>query len=255
MIEAVALGKFDLDTEQFAQAGRGEQAGLGAVGEDAALAHHDHAIDLGQDVGEMMRDQKNAGSLLRQTAQGVPQLPLRGQVEGVAGLIEQKNPRAMDESAADENALGFPGRHLPDGLGAEMFDFKPAKNFFSAIDHFTRDAKVWPQGGARKKSGDDGVAAQGVRGAFAGKLGGDDTEMTAQLGEVPAFAAEDAEVRAFPDERISLAGEGLDQGRFAAAVGAKDSDVLSRPDAERDIVQHDGVAAGDKNILHFNKCW
>ena len=46
------------------------------------------------------------------------------------------------------------------------------------------------------------------------------------------------------DDGVALAGDGLDEGGFAAAVGAEDGDVLAGVDGEVDVVEDDVVAAG-----------
>ena len=109
-------------------------------------------------------------------------------------------------------------------------------------------SQVGPEGAAREEASEDGVAAGGVKGRPAGEFGGDDAEAFLELGEVPAFAAEDADLRLRLDNRVALAGDGLDEGGFAAAVGAEDGDVLAGVDGEVDVVEDDVVAASHVDV-------
>ena len=253
MVKAIPPGKFHLDAEQFPKSRRCQQLMLIAIRKDSTITHHHHAVDLRKDVGKMMRDQQNAGSLLRQPAQGVTQFPLRCHVERVAGLVKQEDLRTVNQSAADQDSLRFSGGHVADGFEAEVLDFKKVKDFIRAGLHLRSDMKMRPQGGARKESREDGVAPGGMRSARTGKLRGHYAEVTAQLAEIPLLAAENAEVRTFADDGIALASEGLDQRGFSAAVGAEDRDVFPGTDPQRDFVQHDRVAARDRDVFHVDK--
>ena len=81
--------------------------------------------------------------------------------------------------------------------------------------------------------------------------------MVAELGEVPAAAAEDGDLGAgkagFGDERVEFAVHGADEGGFAAAVGAEDGDVFAGLDGEVDVVQDNAVAEGDVDVLHLKE--
>src|SRR6202035_1422920 len=61
--------------------------------------------------------------------------------------------------------------------------------------------------------------------------------------------AEDADPGVGGDQGITLAGHGLDQGRFAASVGSEDGDVFSAADREVDVVEDGVVAAGDGDVF------
>src|ERR1700744_283684 len=92
-----------------------------------------------------------------------------------------------------------------------------------------------------------------MEGGAAGKFGRDDSEAFLQLRQVPAFATENADLRIRLDDGVALAGDGLDEGRFAAAVGAEDRDVLAGANSEVDVVEHDIVATGHIDMLKFQK--
>src|SRR6185437_13153101 len=53
-----------------------------------------------------------------------------------------------------------------------------------------------------------------------------------KFGEVPTTASEDINAGLRLNDRVALAGDGLDESRFAAAVGAENSNILSSIDAE-----------------------
>ena len=49
------------------------------------------AVNLGWDVGDVMGDEEDASSLLRETAEEVAQVGLRGEIEGVGWLVEEEH--------------------------------------------------------------------------------------------------------------------------------------------------------------------
>lgn len=120
----------------------------------------------------------------------------------------------------------------------------------SAGAHFRRDMEVGPEGRGGEESGNDRVEAAGDGCAFTGEFGGDDAEVGAELGNVPTLAAEEAQLRGGCDDGVALAGDGLDEGGFAAAVGTEDGKVFAVGDAQGDVVKDDVVAAGDRDIAH-----
>ena len=95
--------------------------------------------------------------------------------------------------------------------------------------------------------------AGGDGGALAGKIGGDHAEVAAQLGQVPALAAEDAHPHPGREHGIDLAGHGHDERGLAAAVGAEDRDVLAGVDLQVDVVQHHPVAARYIDLAQLEK--
>ena len=244
------LDESDLDAEEGAQLFRGEQFPFGTVGHDAALPHHDDAVDFGKDVGQMMRDHEDTHALAGDAAKRLAQFALSGKIEGVGGLVEQEHFGLVDEGAGDHDAALFTGGHFPDELGFEMRGLHEVKSLVGAIAHLGRDVQVGPEGGGGEESGDDGIEAGGDGGALAGELRGDDAEMGAKLRDVPAFASEQAELGGGGDDGVALAGDGFDERGFAAAVGAEDGEVFAAGDAKREVVEDNVVAAGDRDIAH-----
>jgi hypothetical protein len=82
--------------------------------------------------------------------------------------------------------------------------------------------------------------------------------MLAELSEVPAGAAEDADGRKNTvsvrsvrgGEGVEFAVHGADEGGFSAAVGAEDGEVFAGADGEVDVVEDDAVAEGDVDVAH-----
>lgn len=227
--------------------------GAGSVGEDAALAHEDDAADFWEDVAEVVGDEQDAGALLGEAAEGFAEAALGGEVECVGGLVEEELAGAVDQGAGDEDAAFFSGGHFADELLGEVGGLDAVKSFSGAGAHFWRDDKIGPEGGGGEEAGDDGVEAGGDGSALAGELGaegavGDDAEVLAELGEVPAVAAEDADVHAGLDDGIKLAGDGEDERGLAASVGAEDADMLAGADFEIDVVEDGAVSTGDVDL-------
>jgi hypothetical protein len=244
------LDERDIDGEEFAELLRGNEVVLRAVGEDASVAHHDHAIDFGEDVGEVVRDHENANALASDAAQGLAQLALRGEVERVGRLVEQEHLGAMDEGAGNHDAALLAGGHFANQFLFEMRGLHQVQSFMGAGTHCWGDVKVGPERGRGEESGRDGIDARGDGGALAGEFGRDDTEMGAELRDIPALAPEQEQLHFGHDDGVALAGDGANERGFAAAVGAEDGDVLALLDAEGKIVQDDVVAARDADVLH-----
>lgn len=201
----------------------------------------------------MVGDEQDAGALLREAAEGFAEAALGGEIEGVGWFVEQKLAGAVDERTGDHDAALLAGGHFADFLLGEVKGVDALESFDGAVAHFLGDDKIGPEGGGGEEAGDDGVEAGGDGGALAGEFGaegavGDDAEVLAELGEVPAMAAEDADVHAGLDDGIKLAGDGEDERGLAASVGAEDADMLAGADFEVDVVEDGAVAAGDVDL-------
>ncbi len=87
MKKAVTLRNLDRHAEEGTQPFAGQQYVAAAIGHNAAFCHKDHAFDLRQNVGEMMRDQQDAGACLGHSAQNRPQFALRREIQCISGFI------------------------------------------------------------------------------------------------------------------------------------------------------------------------
>ena len=181
-MEAVFLSQLNVSLEEVAETRRGEKLGLGAVGDDAASFHHEDAIDFGWDVGDVMGDEEDASSLLGETAEEVAQVGLRGEIEGIGGLVEEKHLGGRDEGAANHDATLLASGHFPNRFVGELGSVDLMENFVGAGAHGVGDGEIGPEGGAGEEAGEDGVAAGGGEGGAAGEFGGDYTEAFFELG-------------------------------------------------------------------------
>ena len=244
MVEAVLLREIDLGVEEVAETGGGEKLRFRAIGDDAAVFHHEDAIDLGDNVGDVVGDEQDASSLLRKAAEEMAKLVLRGEIKGVGGLVEEEHLRGGDESAPNHDASLLPGGHMADEPIAKRLGVDEGEDFVGASAHRFGDREIGPEGGAGEETGEDGIASGGGECGFAGKLGGDNAEAFLELGEVPAAAAEDADLSLGLGNRVALAGDGFDESGFTAAIGAEDGDVFAGVDGEVDVMEDDVFAAG-----------
>ena len=244
------LDERDVDPKEVAELFLGQQFPFGAIGEDAPVAHHDHPVDLRKNVGDVVGHHENADSLLRYAAQGCTEFALRGQVEGIGGFVEKQHFGLMDEGAGDHDTPLLAGRHLSDKLRFEVRGLHQLECLVGPLTHFRRDVQVGPESRGGEESGNNGIEAAGDGGALTGEFGGDDAEVGAELRDVPALAAKEAQLGGGRDDGVALAGDGFDQRRFAAAVGAEDGDVFAVGDAEGDVVEDDVVAARDADVAH-----
>lgn len=185
----------------------------------------------------MVGDEQNGNARLRQAAHGGAEVELRGDVESVAGFVEEQGCGVVDQSAGDQGALGFAGRHASDWTVCEMGN---AQAFESAIGE---SQLLWVRmmmgknSGTTEKAGDDDVPAGGFGGAGAEQVRRDDAEEGAEFENVPAFPAEDSHGGTFAGERIAFASDGFDEGGFPAAIRAEDANVFAGVDAKRDVIE------------------
>jgi len=244
------LDEADVDAEEGAEFFGGEQFLLRAVGEDAAVFHHDDAGYLRKNVGDVVGDHEDADAFAGDAAESVAELALGGEVESVGRFVEEKHFGPVNKGASDHDAALLTGGHFADEFQFEMRGLHELEGLVGASAHFRRDVEVGPEGRGGEEAGNDGVETARDGGALAGKLGGDDAEVGAELGDVPALAAEEAELGGGREDGVALAGEGADQRGFAAAVGTKDGEVFAVGDAEGDGVEDDVVPAGDADVAH-----
>lgn len=247
---AIMLDEGDFDTKESAQLFVREEFPLRAIGKDAARAHHDDPVDFWEDVSKVVRDHEDAGPLLPDTPQSFAELALSGKIEGIRRLVKQKHLRLMHQSAGDHDPALLAGGHLSYHAQREVRRLHEIESGLRALPHFPRDVEIRPEGGGGEESSGDDVQAGGDRRALPRQLGRDDAEVGAELRNIPAIAAEEAQLRRGRDNGITLAGERFDQRRLAAAIGTEDGDVFAVLDAEGEVVQDDVFAASDGNVAH-----
>lgn len=238
------------DAKERAQVSRSEQLPLGSIGIDAALFHHDDPVDLREDVAKVVGHHEDANALPGDAAEGLAELALGGEVEGVGGFVEEQHFRLVHQSPGDHDASLLAGRHFADSFGGEVIGLHQVQRFAGAGTHFRRDVEIGPESRGGEESSDNGIETAGHGSTLAGELGRDNAEVRTKLRNIPALAAEEAELGCGCDDRVALTGDGLNQCGFAAAIRTEDGEVLAIGDAERDIVENDVVAAGDRDIVH-----
>jgi alpha-L-fucosidase len=253
VVVALALDYLDGAAEERGEAGGGEEVALAAIGDDAPGAHHDDAVDFGQDVGQVMGDEEESSTLVGEAAEDFAKLMLGAEVESVGWLVEEEHLGGVDEGAGDLNAAEFAGGHFAEGLGGEVGGIEAVEGLGGAESHLGRGREVGPEGGAREEGGDDGVGAGRAERVGAGMVRGDYAEAAAEVFHGPALTAEDAQAGARAREGIALAGEDFEQGGFAAAVGAEDDGMFAAGEGEGDVMEDDGVAAGGVEVAEFGE--
>ncbi len=227
---------------------------FGSIAEKSAAAEADNAVDFGDDIGQMMGDEEDAESGGGEFAGGVAEFGLGAEVEGVGGFVEDEGLGVVDEGAGDDGAADFAGRHFVDGAIGEMGDVEEVHQFTGAGVHFGGDVMVGPDADGGEEAGEDGFADGVGLGALGGEVVGDDAEEGAEVKDVPGIAAEDAHFAGGRGiARVEFAGDGLDEGGFAAAVGAEDGDVFAKGDGEGDVFEAGAIAAEDGDVAKFEE--
>ena len=95
--------------EELAEARLRQELIARAVGDDAAIAHEDDAVNFGEYIAEVMRDHDQSGAFASQPAQSFAQFALCSEVKRVGRLVEKELLRAVHESAGNHDAAFFSG--------------------------------------------------------------------------------------------------------------------------------------------------
>lgn len=255
VVKAVFLCKLDFGLEEIAENGSGEKFGFRSIADDASVAKQKDAVDLRDDIGDVMGNEENAGPLLGQLTQQVTEFALSADVESVRRLVEEQHLRRTDEGAADHDSALLPSGHLAYGLVRQVDSIDLLEHFVCALTHCGRNHEIGPEGAAGEEAGENGISSRGVERWLTGKFSRDYTEALLEFGKIPALAAKDADLRFGLDDRIALAGNSLNEGGFTAAIRAKNGDVLTGVDAEIDIVEDEVFTAGYIYVTQFEKWW
>jgi hypothetical protein len=210
-------------------------------------------INFRNDFRDMMSDEKDAESGAGELAHGVAEFELTGNIEGVARLIEEQGVGLVNEGARDERALGFSRRHLEDGAVSKVGNAHAGQGVVRAGVVFGMGLMIGEDASAAEETGEDDIEAGGIGGASRKEIGGDDAEGGAQFEDIPERAAKDGDGGIFALKRVALAGEGLDEGGFAGAVGAEDTDMLADSDTNREAVESDVLAANDGYVVQIEE--
>ena len=86
-------------------AGGGEQVGLGALGDDAAVADDDEVVGDDLDLVEQVGGQQDGAAAVGVAAQEVAHPADAGGVEAVGGFVEDEDLGVADEGGGDAEAL------------------------------------------------------------------------------------------------------------------------------------------------------
>ena len=106
--------------KELAEARFGQQFLSRTIGDDVAVAHEDDALNLRQNIAQMVSDHHQPRASASEPAECFAQLALSGEVERVGRLVEQQLLRAVDEGARNEDTALLSGRHCAHELPGEM---------------------------------------------------------------------------------------------------------------------------------------
>ncbi len=126
---------------------------------NASAAHQDDAIDLRDDVGEMVSHEDDSNPRLGQRAHRFAKTVLRENIEAIARLIEHQRLRIVHQRARNQDALRLTGRHLRDGAVREMRHSKPIENGVGAQSVRRLDSLVIEDAGTAEEAGENDFAA------------------------------------------------------------------------------------------------
>ena len=120
-----------------------------------------------------MSDEEDAEPGTGELAHGVAKPELTGNVEGVAGLVEEQGVRIVNQGASDERALGFTGRHFEDRAVGKVGDAQAGQGVIGTGMMFGMRLMIGENAGAAEEAGEDHVEAGGIGGASGEEFRGD----------------------------------------------------------------------------------
>ena len=123
-----------------------------------------------------MSDEEDAEPGAGELAHGVAELELAGNVEGIAGLVEEQGVRIVNQGASDERALGFTGRHFEDRAVGKVGDAHAGQGVAGTGMMFGMRLMIGENAGTAEEAGEDNVEAGGIGGAGGEEIRGDDSE-------------------------------------------------------------------------------
>src|SRR6266446_4918940 len=233
----VALAQLDGNSEQFGKMLLGEHGRLRPIGNDATFVQKNHALNLRNDFGYVVRHKQNPQPGLRELAHGVTKLKLRANVQGIAGLVKQKCLRMVHQGSRDQRTLGLTGGHLRDCAIGEIRDAKPLQSFLRTREMFRIGMMVRKNARAAEKPGKHYIAASGIGRTRSQQIRRHDSEQRAQFENIPSLAPQNGNAGPLPRMWIALPGNGLDQRRFTTAIRPQDAYVLPAPNLQVDVMQ------------------
>ena len=157
--------------KQIAESGSGQQVGFWTIGGDASVLHHQDAVDLGDDIGDVVGDEQDASSLLCEFAEQVAEISLSGQVEGVGGFVEEEHAGGGYQSASYHDAALLACGHFAYGLGCEAGCVDLVEYVGGVSAHVVRHGEIGPEGGAGEEAGEDGIQPVGLEERPTGEVG------------------------------------------------------------------------------------
>ena len=204
------------------------------------------------DFLDVVRDEHEGGAA-RLAGEGFDELQKLFAGDGVeagARLVEDEQLRFRHEGAGDEDALAFALGELSPETSGKFAGAGEAQEFQRGAAVGGRD--LHPQVELRVFAADDGFES-GFVGWNAGLEGaGHEADLEAKVAPV-AGAVVLVEQFDLAGARGEVAGEGFEEGGFAAAVGAENDPVFAGFHAPRDVTQQGGAVAVDGEILNVEE--
>ncbi len=114
----------------------GEDVCLGPVEEDSAIFEEDDAVDFGDDVVEVVGDEKDADAGLGEVAKLLADFAEGWEVEAGGGFVEEEGVGVVNEGAGDEEAAGFAGREFVEPAVGQVSDFEAGHGLGGGGFHF-----------------------------------------------------------------------------------------------------------------------
>src|ERR1700739_4964103 len=133
---AVVRMDANIHAESLAKVSFREHSKFWPVNENAAVAKQNYTINLGNNLTDVMRDEKNRQTRARQLAHSFAKLKLRGDIKRVRGFIKQERIRLMCQGARDQRTFRFTRRHLHHRPVSKMRNAKPCESSFGTLQMF-----------------------------------------------------------------------------------------------------------------------
>ena len=188
---------------------------------------------------------QDGGALARQLPHRLQKLVPRHEVKAGGGLVEHQHLGTRDQRARNQHAPALAGGHLGQRLLRQVQRLDALQGRAALRAHLARDLVMGEQPLRAQQPGGGGVepryaAAPAAHAESRVQIAGDDAHPAAQVFDVGARVAEDAQrgpVVARRRTRAVVERQHAHQRRLAGAVGAEDGRVLAAVNAQRQAVE------------------
>lgn len=115
--------------------------------------------------------------------------------------------------------------------------------------HLRRDYVIWPYANGAKEARHHQFQPFDIASTLGHQIVADQPDVRPQIKDVPAILAHDSKYGVGPEQWITFARDGFDEGGFAASVWTKDGDVFTALNTQVEAIEGEPVSTLNVNVL------